>query len=185
MTNNWRQELLANLKNSIKPKLILEFLKDFPIVPTFFVAIFFSYIYTTARINERYDLVGLDSPRNLLSGDGIDAYGDLEEYIPPEGTLCADIGVLTTRSKYLLKNAYLGEFIANKYPDFETMSDDEWFKKVSPILEDISYAVEESCKKSAIKIAPKGWWYAFSMTTIFNMVMISIGKFFIEKRQTY
>jgi len=180
MSDNWKENVLKNLKNRLKPRNIFKYLKSSPFKSSLVIALFFSYIYTNARINERYNLVGLDSPINLFNASSSE-----DDYYPPTGTLCGKIANAATNSKYLLKDAYLAEFVATKYPDFAELPAEEWFSKVYPIYENIEYALEEGCKEEAAKISSDGWWYVFFITTVFNMGMITLGRHFYEKNNYY
>ena len=178
MSDNWKENVLKNLKNRLKPRNIFEFVKSSPFRSSLIISIFFSYIYANARINERYNLVGLDAPLNLFTPNE-------EEYYPPTGTLCANIANAATLSKSLLKDAYLAEYVAIKYPNFADLPPDEWYEEVYPIYQSVENALEEGCKKEAAKIASNGWWYAFFITTVFNMIMITIARFFNGEKNNY
>ena len=89
MTDNWKENVVKNIKNGLKPRNIFKYLKSSPFKSSLVIALFFSYIYTNARINERYNLVGLDAPLNLFTPNE-------EEYYPPTGTLCANIANAAT-----------------------------------------------------------------------------------------
>ena len=180
MTDNWKEKVLKNIKNGLKPRNIFEYFKSSPFRSSLLIALFFSYIYTNARINERYNLVGLDSPINLLNVGSSE-----DDYYPPTGTLCASIANAATNSKHLLKDAYLAEFVATKFPDFAELPPEEWFREVYPIYENIGYALEEGCKEEAAKISSDGWWYVFFITTVFNMGMITLGRHFGDKKNYY
>ena len=179
MSNNWKK-FTKKVKIIVKPKYIFEFVKSSPFRSSLVIAIFFSYIYANARINERYNLVGLDAPLNLITAGSSE-----EEYYPPTGTLCANIANAATLSKSLLKDAYLAEYVAIKYPDFADLPLDEWYEEVYPIYQSVENALEEGCKKEAAKIASNGWWYAFFITTVFNMIMITIARFFNGEKNNY
>ena len=180
MTDNWKEKVLKNIKNGLKPRNIFEYFKSSPFRSSLLIALFFSYIYTNARINERYNLVGLDSPINLFNVSSSE-----DDYYPPTGTLCANIANAATFSKSILKDAYLADYVANKYPNFAELPPDEWYEKVSPIYESVENALEEGCKKEAAKIASNGWWYVFFITTVFNMGMITLGRHFGDKKNYY
>ena len=74
------EKIYQKAKIIFKPKYIFEFLKSYPLRSSFIIAIFFSYIYANARINERYNLVRLDAQLNLFSTNE-------EEFYPPTGAL--------------------------------------------------------------------------------------------------
>ena len=180
MSDNWKENVLKNLKNRLKPRNIFKYLKSSPFKSSLIIAIFFSYIYTNARINERYNLVGLDSPINLFNVGSSE-----DEYYPPSGTLCANIANEATFSKSILKDAYLADYVAYKYPNFAELPQDEFYEKVYPIYQSVEYALEEACKNEAAKISSDGWWYVFFITTVFNMGMITLGRHFMEEKKYY
>ena len=180
MSDNWKENVLKNLKNRLKPRNIFKYLKSSPFKSSLVIALFFSYIYTNARINERYNLVGLDSPINFFNVSSSE-----DDYYPPTGTLCANIANAATFSKSILKDAYLADYVANKYPNFAELPPDEWYEKVNPIYESVGNALEEGCKEEAAKISSDGWWYIFFITTVFNMGMITLGRQFYEKNNYY
>tara|TARA_B100000965_G_C19295928_1_gene628022 strand:- start:89 stop:646 length:558 start_codon:yes stop_codon:yes gene_type:complete len=181
MDNDWKSVLISKIKYNLQPKIVIAYLKSSPFKSSLVVALFFSYIYTNARINARYDMVGLDAPVRILNSPNTYSDGDgYMEYDPPEGTLCRDIANEAKVNKFIIKDAYLKDYLYLKYPDFGEKTNSEKYEIVSPIFDRIGDALEDACKREARKIAPKGWWYSFVVTTLFNMGMISIGRYFVK-----
>ena len=181
MKKNWKSKLISKTKHNLKPRNIFLFLTSSPFKSSLTIALIFSFFATNARFNGRWDMVGLEAPSGPFNTPN--AYigeDDYYEYIPPKGTLCADIGKEASTDKDIILDAYLRDYIYYKYPNFNQKTDSEQAEIIMPIFENIGLALENACKREATKIAPKGWWYVFFMTTIANMFMITLGRAFYD-----
>ena len=187
MGNDWKSVLISKIKYNLQPKIVIAYFKSSPFKSSLVIALFFSYIYTNARINARYDMVGLDAPVRILNSPNTSTADEdgYMEYYPPEGTLCRDIANEAKVNKFIIKDAYLRDYLYLKYPDFGEKTLSEKADIFNPIFDRIGDALEDACKREARKIAPKGWWYSLVMTTLFNMGMISLGRYFVKDENLY